>query len=271
MFETMADAEAAGNEDEAVTGRREQDDLDDLFEFHEEGEEEEDDETPRVRHRAKRRPATDCPVTCSAEAIVLSIPRALTKLAIDVPSAVKLRRVWTTMCCIAVLERFVVCWLWGDGDLYPPEERCVHSRALAACFCRALISSRHAQHDRGRWARVDRGAGGGVARTGGSTGRRQADEGSAPNHQVLEPRMGATRDRAAGVARAAPPDDALACAPHGHRRDPRHDSQRACDLRGSASVPVLHTDAPARLPYRTTRSIHFLASLLTACSAGRCS
>ena len=179
MFETMADAEAAGNEDEAVDGRREQDDLDDLFEFHEEGEEEADDETPRVHRRAKRRPATDCPVTCSAEAIVMAIPHALTKLATDVPTAVKLRRVWTTMCCIAVLERLVVCWLWGDGELYPPEERCVSLRAHASGVCRALISPSHVQHDCGRWGRVDRGAGGGVAKTGSRPGRRQVDEGSA--------------------------------------------------------------------------------------------
>ena len=141
MFETMAEAEAAGDEESAVAvdGKRDQDDMDDLFEFHEEGEEEKDDETPRVRQRAKRRPATDCPVTCSADAIVLSIPKALTKLATDVPSAVKLRRVWTTMCCIAVLERLAVCWVWGDGEAYPPEERCVCSLAM-------LVSRSHSSH-----------------------------------------------------------------------------------------------------------------------------
>jgi hypothetical protein len=45
------------------------------------------------------------------------------------------------MCCIAVLERLIVCWVWGDGDLYPPEERCVlHHLRLLVC-CRALSSS----------------------------------------------------------------------------------------------------------------------------------
>jgi hypothetical protein len=34
-------------------------------------------------------------------------------------------RVWTTLCCIAVLERSRQCWLWGDGDLYPEEERTI--------------------------------------------------------------------------------------------------------------------------------------------------
>ena len=141
MFETMADAEAAGDEESAVAvdGKRDQDDLDDLFEFHQEGEDENDDETPRVKQRAKRRPATDCPVTCSADAIVVAIPHALTKLATDVPTAVKLRRVWTTMCCIAVLERLVVCWLWGDGEAYPPEERCVRLHAVS-------VSRAHLSH-----------------------------------------------------------------------------------------------------------------------------
>ena len=137
MTETVADAEAAGDSEGAVDGRHEQDDLDDLFEFREEGEEAADDETPRVRQRAKRRPATDCPVTCSPDAIVASIPRALTKLATDVPTAVKLRRVWATMCCIAVLERLNVSWVWGDGDLYPPDERCVSEFALAVLVLRA--------------------------------------------------------------------------------------------------------------------------------------
>ena len=140
MTETVADAEAAGDGGDGPDGRHEQDDLDELFEFREEGEDE-DDETPRVRHRPKRRPPTDCPVTCSVEAIVASIPRALTKLATDVPSAVKLRRVWTTMCCIAVLERLIVSWVWGDGDLYPPEERCV-LQTCACCLFRLLNSSR---------------------------------------------------------------------------------------------------------------------------------
>jgi len=125
MTETVADAEAAGDSEGAVDGRHEQDDLDDLFEFREEGVDEADDETPRVRRRPKRRPPTDCPVTCSPDAIVASIPRALTNLATDVPTAVMVRRVWTTMCCIAVLERLIVSWVWGDGDLYPPDERCV--------------------------------------------------------------------------------------------------------------------------------------------------
>ena len=140
LTETMADAEFAG-EGCGVDGRHEQDDLDQLFEFRAEGEDA-DDETPRVRrHSAKRKPVTDCPVTCSVDAIIASIPRALTKLATDVPSAVKLRRVWTTMCCTAVLERLIVCWVWGDGDLYPPDERCVRLYVRDACVaCLSLVT-----------------------------------------------------------------------------------------------------------------------------------
>ena len=137
ITESMVEAEAAGDNDDGPDGRHEQDDLDELFEFHEEGEDEESDETPRTRRRSSQHAPSDCPITCSVEAIVASIPRALTKLATDVPTAVKLRRVWTTMCCIATLERLIICWVWGDGDLYPPDERCVVLRTLAPFASRA--------------------------------------------------------------------------------------------------------------------------------------
>ena len=125
----MAEADAAGDGDDGPEGRREQDDLDEFFEWRE-GEEEDD-----AAHRPhKRTPLTDCPINNSTEAIVLAMPRALAKLAVDDSSTVTLRRVWTTMCCIAVLERLIVCWVWGDGDLYAPEERCVPVAARHAHF-----------------------------------------------------------------------------------------------------------------------------------------
>jgi hypothetical protein len=120
LTESMAEADAAGDGDGGPDGRREQDDLDELFELPEG--EEDDDETPRDQRHHKT--LTDCPINNSAEAIALAMPRALAKLAVDASSTVTLRRVWTTMCCIAVLERLIVCWVWGDGDLYAPEERC---------------------------------------------------------------------------------------------------------------------------------------------------
>jgi len=145
ITESMVEAEAAGDDDDGPDSRHEQDDLDELFEFREEGEDEESYETPRARCRLSQQAPTDCPITCSVEAIVASIPRALTKLATDVPSAVKLRRVWTTMCCIATLERLIICWVWGDGDLYPPDERCVASRTFAPFASRAHLSHAAAQ------------------------------------------------------------------------------------------------------------------------------
>jgi hypothetical protein len=148
LTETMADAEAAGDADTGIGGRHEQDDLDELFEFHEE-DEGDDDETPR--RRAKRMPVTDCPVTCSVDAITASIPRALSRLATDTSTAKTLRCVWTTMCCISVLERLIVCYVWGDGDLYPPDER----YALVRIPCVVCTLTPRAQHNRGRWARVD--------------------------------------------------------------------------------------------------------------------
>ena len=141
LTESMAEADAAGDGDDGPDGRHEQDDLDELFELREG--EEEDDETPRVRRPHKRKLLTDCPINNSTEAITLAIPRTLAKLAVDAPSAVTLRRVWTTMCCIAVLERLIVCWVWGDGDLYAPEERCVLVASRHTCY-RSLGGCWHA-------------------------------------------------------------------------------------------------------------------------------
>ena len=87
-----------------------------------------------------------------------------------------------------------------------------------------------------------------MAEIGSRLGGRKGDEGGAQNHQVLEPRLGAACDRAAGVARAAPPDDALARAPHGHWRHARHGGQCAC-ARLSTACPAL---TPSRAPQNDT-------------------
>ncbi len=63
----------------------------------------------------------DCPLTCSAAAITASIPRQLRSL----DASIKVSRVWATLCCIAVLERFPASWVWGDGDLYQEKERTI--------------------------------------------------------------------------------------------------------------------------------------------------
>ena len=66
----------------------------------------------------------DCPLTCSVSAIVEATPRRLVALQAADPS-INASRIWTTLCCIAVLERMNVSWIWGDGDLYPREERTI--------------------------------------------------------------------------------------------------------------------------------------------------
>ena len=69
----------------------------------------------------------DCPVTCSKEAIVDSMPRALRVLGPDVQAT----RVWCTLCCIAVLQRMNVSWIAGNGDLYAgPKEKTIVDSAF---------------------------------------------------------------------------------------------------------------------------------------------
>jgi hypothetical protein len=63
----------------------------------------------------------DCPVTCSKEAVVESMPRALRVLGPDV----QVSRVWCTLCCISVLQRMNVSWIAGDGDIYEKEEKTI--------------------------------------------------------------------------------------------------------------------------------------------------
>jgi hypothetical protein len=67
----------------------------------------------------------DCPLSCSVRAITSSMPRRLAAVRTADPSA-NVERVWTTMCCIRVLERMNTCWIWGDGC-----ERCARYRR---CF-----------------------------------------------------------------------------------------------------------------------------------------
>jgi hypothetical protein len=58
--------------------------------------------------------AMDCPLTCFPSAIVTSLPRRLVRLR-EADPAVEEVRVWTTLCCISVLERMNNSWIWGDG------------------------------------------------------------------------------------------------------------------------------------------------------------
>jgi hypothetical protein len=77
---------------------------------------------------------TDCPLTCSVSAITAAMPRRLSALrAADASIAVT--RVWTTMCCISILERMNHNWIWGDGCvlLLRVCELCVRVLAHAEC------------------------------------------------------------------------------------------------------------------------------------------
>ena len=88
--------------------------------------------TPRVGRRSSMSiklddgdEVADDPLYCSARAIVSSMPRRLATLGPECQPA----RVWSTLCCIGLLQTLNMCWLWGptsdNGDAYPPEERTI--------------------------------------------------------------------------------------------------------------------------------------------------
>jgi hypothetical protein len=66
----------------------------------------------------------DCPLTCPRSAIVDSVPAALAAVR-DAAPGVDPERVWTTLLCICVLERMKFSFIFGDGDLYPRQERTI--------------------------------------------------------------------------------------------------------------------------------------------------
>ena len=82
----------------------------------------EDPETPRTPF-ADDMPADD-PLACSAASLVASIPRRLAALQTE-DANIDASRVWSTLCCITMLQELPVSWIWGDGDLYLSPERTV--------------------------------------------------------------------------------------------------------------------------------------------------
>jgi hypothetical protein len=64
----------------------------------------------------------DCPLTHYESSINDIMPHRLADLEAQ---GVDARRVWTTLCSISVLENLPFCWVWGDGDTYPEEERTI--------------------------------------------------------------------------------------------------------------------------------------------------
>ena len=79
----------------------------------------------------------DDPLTCSASAIVASVPVRLAALRLADPS-IDVVRVWTTLCCVAHLQRLNVSWIWGDGDI------CAWPFVRAGCHAAVLLPDAHA-------------------------------------------------------------------------------------------------------------------------------
>jgi hypothetical protein len=67
-----------------------------------------------VRSLERARAIDDCPITSMPEHILEAMPRSLVAARHADPEALVLR-VWTTLCCIAFLERQAVSFIWGDG------------------------------------------------------------------------------------------------------------------------------------------------------------
>ena len=74
--------------------------------------------------------SSDCPLTCSASAVTRSMPGRLRALLEGDPD-IDAERVWTTLCCAAMLQRQNACWIWGDGDIYAEEEWTIVDAAFA--------------------------------------------------------------------------------------------------------------------------------------------
>ena len=95
----------------------------------------------------------DDPLACSAAAICAAMPRALRSLHAAHPH-IDVSRVWCTLCVIAYLQDLSVCWIAGDGDLYPEKERTIVDSGLE------WVEAYATQHD----ALADALADGGVSR-----------------------------------------------------------------------------------------------------------
>jgi hypothetical protein len=87
--------------------------------------------TAKTRRLSSMRPqGNDCPLTACEAALGETMPDALASLE-EADPAVPALRVWTTMLCCAALEHMPVCYLWGDGTLYPEREMTIMDAAHA--------------------------------------------------------------------------------------------------------------------------------------------
>jgi hypothetical protein len=85
----------------------------------------------------------DDPLRCSLTAVVQSVPRRLVALhrthSGSEEEDVDAKRVWATLCCIALLKTLSCCWLWTDGCAALPHRRLlvvrhgIASRVLLRC------------------------------------------------------------------------------------------------------------------------------------------
>jgi hypothetical protein len=154
----------------------------------------------RSASMARAEALDDCPLSCSASAITGSMPRRLSKLRAD-DASVEVTRVWTTLCCISVLERMTTSWLWTDGCERAPGVLCLPSVALLLTTClprarqRALPGA-GADYP-GRWVQLDREPRcGAPSACGGARGRRGGQAGGQGDH-AMAPRLRAARGGAA--------------------------------------------------------------------------
>jgi hypothetical protein len=117
----------------------------------------------RRSEAAAQASGSDCPLTCCTAAIAASMPRSLAALEAEDMATT---RVWTTLLCIAVLERMSTCWIHGDGNVYAERERTIvdHARewveryaaerpALALALANGMLA-KHATHTTLLWHRA---------------------------------------------------------------------------------------------------------------------
>ena len=97
----------------------------------------------RLQSISRAQKLLDCPLSCSPNSIREAMPRRLAKVRSAHPD-IDVLRVWTTMCCISMLERLKWCWLW-----------CVAFRICRVAFPNSLLSllanGTTRAHTQGRW------------------------------------------------------------------------------------------------------------------------
>jgi hypothetical protein len=200
---------------------------------------------------------SDDPLVCFPGAIAAAMPRRLAAL-LDADADLDLERVWCTLIVIAVLETLNISWLWGDGDVYPQEERTIVDAG------REWVEGYAAQHPALHAALADGAVATAASRTVAQWHRawdarvselRRVDaitehHGRSHIHRTCCELMRAFTTKHATVRACFAPCPALRCAAHA--------ALAVCAARHSR-----RTAAPASLPRSCRRP-------WMACSAGKC-